>query len=46
VDFPPPNSTLFFPTIAFGINPGGMIVGQYTAAGHVHGFVAVPATSN
>jgi len=33
-------------TVAFGINPGGVIVGQYTAAGHVHGFVAVPATSN
>ncbi len=30
-------------TIAFGINPGGVIVGQYSASGNVHGFAAVPA---
>jgi len=46
VDFPPPNPTLFFPTIAFGINPDGVIVGQYSAGGRIHGFVAVPPTSN
>ena len=29
---------------AVGINPGGFIVGQYTdSAGHLHGFLAVPA---
>ena len=33
-------------TIAFGINPDGAIVGQYTAGGHTHGFVAVPTTNN
>ena len=33
-------------SVAFGINPDGLIVGQYTASGHVHGFVAVPSTSN
>lgn len=33
-------------TIAFGINPDGVIVGQYAASGRVHGFVAVPATSD
>jgi hypothetical protein len=33
-------------TVAFGINPGGVIVGQYSLGGHVHGFVAVPVTSN
>ena len=32
-------------TIVYGINPGGAIVGQYSASGHVHGFVAVPAVS-
>jgi probable HAF family extracellular repeat protein len=31
-------------TIAFGINPDGVIVGQYTASGVTHGFVAVPVT--
>jgi probable HAF family extracellular repeat protein len=30
-------------TIAFGINPDGVIVGQYSAGGYVHGFAAVPA---
>ena len=33
-------------TTAFGINPDGVIAGQYSASGHVHGFVAVPVTSN
>jgi hypothetical protein len=29
---------------AVGINPGGLIVGQYTdSAGHLHGFLAAPA---
>jgi hypothetical protein len=46
VDFPPPAPKLFFPTIAFGINPDGVIVGQYSAGGRIHGFVAVPATSD
>ena len=37
----PPNSVN---AAAVGINPGGWIVGQYTdAAGHPHGFLAVPA---
>lgn len=31
-------------TIAFGINPDSVIVGQYSANGNVHGFAAVPAT--
>jgi uncharacterized membrane protein len=29
-------------TIAFGINPDGVIVGQYSVSGNVHGFAAVP----
>ncbi len=29
-------------TIVEGINAGGAMVGQYTASGHVHGFLAVP----
>ena len=29
-------------TIAIGINPDGVIVGQYTAVGKTHGFMAVP----
>jgi len=33
-------------TVAFGINPGGVVVGQYSLGGHVHGFVAVPVRSN
>lgn len=33
-------------TIAFGINPDGVIVGQYAASGHTHGFLAVPVTGN
>ena len=37
----PPNSVN---AAAIGINPGGFIVGQYTdSAGHLHGFLAVPA---
>lgn len=32
-------------TVAFGINPEGAIVGQYSASGHVHGFVAIPASN-
>jgi uncharacterized membrane protein len=31
-------------TIAFGINPDSVIVGQYSTSGHVHGFAAVPAS--
>jgi hypothetical protein len=33
-------------TVAFGINPDGVIVGQYSAAGRTHGFVALPVSSN
>ena len=33
-------------TLTFGINPEGAVVGRYAASGHVHGFVAVPVTSN
>jgi uncharacterized membrane protein len=29
-------------TIVYGINPDGVMVGQYSAAGRVHGFLAVP----
>ena len=29
-------------TVAFGINPDGIIVGQYTLSGKTHGFAAVP----
>jgi hypothetical protein len=31
-------------TIAFGVNPGGVIVGQHSASGSVHAFVALPAS--
>jgi hypothetical protein len=33
-----------FATVAFGINPSGLIVGQYqlVPGGPLHGFVAVP----
>ncbi len=41
IDFPGATAT-----VAFGINPGGVIVGQYSASGHIHGFVAVPETNN
>jgi hypothetical protein len=33
-------------TIAFGINPAGVIVGQYTAAGKTHSYVAIPTGTN
>jgi hypothetical protein len=38
------NSVTAFATVAFGINPAGVIVGQYTlvAGGPVRGFVAIP----
>jgi hypothetical protein len=40
VTIDPPNSVN---AAAVGINPGGIIAGQYTdSAGHLHGFVAVP----
>jgi hypothetical protein len=40
-----PPGTVAFGTIAFSINPGGVIVGQYslTSGGPAHGFMAVPA---
>jgi hypothetical protein len=39
----PPNSVN---ATAVGINPGGTIVGQYTdASGHLHGWLAVPASN-
>ncbi len=42
------NTTTAFSTIALGINPAGVIVGQYvvTAGGPAHGFIAVPVSSN
>ncbi len=40
VDFPSAAST-----VAYGINPDGIIVGQYLASGHLHGFVAVPVAN-
>ena len=34
-------------TTAVGINPGGSVVGQYTdTSGQLHGFLAVPVTTN
>ena len=33
-------------TLPFGNNPEGAIVGRYLASGHVHGFVALPVSSN
>ena len=38
------NTVTAFATVAFGINPAGVIVGQYTlvAGGPVRGFVAIP----
>ena len=41
VDYPASAATL-----TFVINPEGAVVGRYAASGHVHGFVAVPVTSN
>ncbi len=42
------NTVTAFATIAFGINPSGVIVGQYTlaAGGTPRGFVAVPLNRN
>ena len=42
------NTVTALATIAFGINPNGVIVGQYTlvAGGPVRGFVAIPQSSN
>jgi uncharacterized membrane protein len=39
------NTATAFATIAFGINPDGVIVGQYAlvSGGALHGFVAVPS---
>ena len=41
------NTVTAFATLAFGINPDGFIVGQYTLAsgGALHGFVAAPLSS-
>ncbi len=41
------NTVTAFATIIFGVNPDGVVVGQYTlvANGPVHGFVAVPASN-
>ncbi len=43
-----PMGTVAFATIAFGVNPDGVIVGQYVLAngGAPHGFVAVLADTN
>jgi hypothetical protein len=40
-----PRGTVAFATVAFGINPEGVIVGQYAliSGGALHGFMAVPA---
>ena len=40
-----PLGTVAFSTVAYGINPGGVIVGQFalTNGGSLHGFIAVPA---
>jgi hypothetical protein len=42
------NTVTAFATIAFGINPDGVIVGQYAliAGGPLHGFMAVPTFGN
>jgi hypothetical protein len=39
-----PRDTVAFATVAFGINPDGVIVGQYAliSGGALHGFIAVP----
>ena len=43
-----PFGTVAFATIAFGVNPNGVIVGQYVlvAGGALHGFVAIPQHTN
>ena len=42
------NTVNAFATVAFGINPGGVIVGQYAliSGGAPHGFIAMPPDSN
>jgi hypothetical protein len=43
-----PFGTVAFATVAFGINPRGVVVGQYLLVngGAPHGFVAIPADTN
>jgi hypothetical protein len=43
-----PMGSVAFATIAFGVNPDGLIVGQYVPAsgGTPHGFIAVPVNTN
>ena len=43
-----PLGTVAFATIAFGLNPEGVIVGQYVLVngGAPHGFIAIPADTN
>jgi hypothetical protein len=43
-----PFGTVAFATVAFGINPDGVIVGQYQLAmgGALHGFIAIPPDQN
>lgn len=43
-----PSGTTAFATIAFGVNSGGVVVGQYAlvSGGPVHGFVAIPPDQN
>jgi len=43
-----PLGTVAFATIAFGVNAGGSVVGQYAlvAGGPLHGFVAIPPDRN
>jgi hypothetical protein len=43
-----PLGTVAFATVAFGVNPDGVIVGQYAlvSGGAAHGFVAIPPDTN
>jgi hypothetical protein len=43
-----PAGTTAFATIAFGINPAGVVVGQYAlvSGGAAHGFIAIPPGRN
>jgi hypothetical protein len=42
-----PSGTVAFATVAFGINPDGVIVGQYLfTTGGAHGFIAIPPDEN
>jgi hypothetical protein len=43
-----PFGTTAFATVAFGINPGGFVVGQYVVVngGALHGFVAIPPAAD